>query len=234
MSYYFATIDQDEDLSNPRDEWEHLGTLYTWHSRYKLGGNDDENHQEVIQDFEIWAFDYFNDLAKIPELSGMYSDYGSMYRTEDDEELNYEELQFFKKIVNNWINDNVAILPVYMYDHSGITISTGPFGCPWDSGQVGLIYLEKKTCERHGIDFKDAERIIKSEIEELDQYLTGDVWNYTIYETDDEDFDTLILSYEDDLPNDKEILDSYCGFYGRDHVETEVKAILHTYALETC
>lgn len=38
-----------------------------------------------------------------------------------------------------------VILPLYLYDHSGITISTGPFSCPWDSGQVGWIYAPKDT-----------------------------------------------------------------------------------------
>ena len=41
--------------------------------------------------------------------------------------------------------DKYVILPLYLYDHSGITISTGPFSCPWDSGQVGWIYAPKDT-----------------------------------------------------------------------------------------
>lgn len=47
----------------------------------------------------------------------------------------------FKKKVKE--KDNI-ILPLYLYDHSGITISTSPFGCQWDSGQVGFIYCSKK------------------------------------------------------------------------------------------
>jgi len=38
-----------------------------------------------------------------------------------------------------------VILPLYLYDHGGITMSTGAFSCPWDSGQVGWIYAPKKT-----------------------------------------------------------------------------------------
>ena len=37
-----------------------------------------------------------------------------------------------------------VILPLYLYDHGGITMSTGAFSCSWDSGQVGWIYAEKK------------------------------------------------------------------------------------------
>ncbi len=38
-----------------------------------------------------------------------------------------------------------VILPLYLYDHGGITMRTNPFSCPWDSGQVGWIYAPKKT-----------------------------------------------------------------------------------------
>lgn len=43
---------------------------------------------------------------------------------------------------------DVAIQPLYLYDHSGISISTGSFvgrapHAEWDSGQVGYIYMEK-------------------------------------------------------------------------------------------
>ena len=34
-------------------------------------------------------------------------------------------------------------LPLYLYDHSGLTIATTPFSCPWDSGQVGWIAVER-------------------------------------------------------------------------------------------
>jgi len=37
-----------------------------------------------------------------------------------------------------------VILPLYLYDHSGITMSTSVFSCPWDSGQVGWIYASKQ------------------------------------------------------------------------------------------
>ena len=33
-------------------------------------------------------------------------------------------------------------LPVYLYDHSGITLNTSGFSCGWDSGQVGWIVAE--------------------------------------------------------------------------------------------
>jgi hypothetical protein len=35
----------------------------------------------------------------------------------------------------------MIVVPLYLYDHSGITMSTSPFSCPWDSGQVGYIWV---------------------------------------------------------------------------------------------
>lgn len=42
------------------------------------------------------------------------------------------------------IPDDAICLPLYLYDHGGITMSTSPFSCPWDSGQVGVIYCTKE------------------------------------------------------------------------------------------
>ena len=40
--------------------------------------------------------------------------------------------------------DKYLILPVYMYEHSGQTISLKPFCDPWDSGVCGYIYGTKE------------------------------------------------------------------------------------------
>lgn len=46
--------------------------------------------------------------------------------------------------------DKVAILPLFLYDHSGLAMSTGSFvgrahHAEWDSGQVGYIYMDKDS-----------------------------------------------------------------------------------------
>lgn len=43
---------------------------------------------------------------------------------------------------------HIIILPLYLYDHSGITMRTSKFSCPWDSGQVGWIYATKDTLRK--------------------------------------------------------------------------------------
>jgi len=92
---------------------------------------------------------------------------------------------------NNWdelhdyINKElkaVAVLPLYLYDHSGITISTTPFNCRWDSGQIGFIYTTeeqiKKMCGDEKYTTKELEKKLLEEVKLYDKYLTGEVYGY--------------------------------------------------------
>lgn len=98
-------------------------------------------------------------------------------------------------------DDSNIWLPVYMYDHSGITINTRGFSCPWDSGQVGIIYMPKavavanwgkKICTKAVAE--KARACLRGEIETLDQYLRGEVFAYVVR-------------------RDDEVLDSCGGFF---------------------
>lgn len=84
-------------------------------------------------------------------------------------------------------NDIADILPLYLYDHSGITISTTDFNDRWDSGQIGFIYITKaKARETHmckRLTKKVMEQVHKNllaSVETYDQYLRGDVYGYII------------------------------------------------------
>lgn len=88
------------------------------------------------------------------------------------------------------------VLPVYMYDHSGVTINTTGFSCPWDSGQVGVIYCTKekavyefgkKLCTKKVREA--AIRCMQGEVESVDDYLTGNVWGYRVLDADGEELD---------------------------------------------
>ena len=74
-----------------------------------------------------------------------------------------------------------VILPLYLYDHSGITISTKPFSCRWDSGQVGWIYatVAQVKDEWNG-DVDAATKYLEGEVETYDQFLTGDVYGFVV------------------------------------------------------
>jgi len=79
------------------------------------------------------------------------------------------------------------ILPVYMYDHSAIALSTNPFSCPWDSGRVGFIYLTKeKFNQEYGNKTlsKKMKNIIKKvfelELKEYQAYINVEMYEYAI------------------------------------------------------
>jgi hypothetical protein len=86
------------------------------------------------------------------------------------------------------VPEGSVIIPVFMYDHSGITIRTSPFSCMWDSGQVGFIYVtpEKIKQEKLGTNGRTPEEhakdLLEGEIKTLDQYLRGEVYHYTLSE----------------------------------------------------
>ena len=118
-----------------------------------------------------------------------------------NERLQELEEKFFQKFIGH---------KLYLYDHSGITISTSPFHCQWDSGQVGYIYVTKeKAREEYGrLTKKKIERILSyldGEVETFDQYLRGDVYGYEI------------------LNEDGEHIDSCHGFFGDDPTTNGIK-----------
>jgi hypothetical protein len=110
-------------------------------------------------------------------------------------------------------------LSLYLYDHSGISISCGepsllkddshyffdPGG--WDTSLIGAIFVDAETIKREYGDAPDAAlRVLdclRSEVNVYDMYLRGDVNGYVI---------------EDAAGN---VLDSCWEFYGEEEVEEE-------------
>jgi hypothetical protein len=116
----------------------------------------------------------------------------------DNVKYSHEELE---RIYNS---KEYICLPLYLYEHSGMTMNTIGFSCPWDSGQVGIIFVSKaKAKEEYNwkVITKEREntikRYLKAEVEIYDQFLTGEVYGYQI---------TNIKSGE--------MTDSCYGFYG--------------------
>ncbi len=115
--------------------------------------------------------------------------------------------------------DPALCLPIYIYDHSGISLSTKlvyPYDDQWDAGQIGFIYVTKqKIKEEYKVKRIDSrllqkvKEILQSEIETYNLYLSGSVFGFT-----------LSKLKKCDLNKDhKEIIDSCYGFYGSD-IET--------------
>ena len=110
---------------------------------------------------------------------------------------NYNDYESIKEAEKEALRNKDMVLPLYMYDHGGITISLTPFSCPWDSGQVGFVQIPRYTMIREftgdgGKNFsprlkRRALEIAKNEVKELDSYLRGEVYGYVIDEDEDGD-----------------------------------------------
>ena len=101
-------------------------------------------------------------------------------------------------------NANVISLPLYLYDHSGITMRTHPFSCRWDSGQVGYIYITKEKIRKEfgwkrisEQRYKQILEYLRDEVETYDHWLRGDVYGFVFDNSEGDD-------------------DSCSGFYGTD------------------
>ena len=172
----------DEDGDSPRN-WDNLGTMVCFHSRYDLGDKHEYHHQ----DYNGW-----------------------------------DEME--KDIIKK---ENVAvILPLYIYDHSGITMNTTGFSCGWDSGQVGFIFISKEKIREEfnikRITKEWVEKIteyLKGEVETYDQYLRGEVFGYRIVKVS-----TCDLGHEHE-----EEVDSCWGYYGHDSCLQEAESMVEYY-----
>lgn len=97
---------------------------------------------------------------------------------------------------NEWYKENkdkvACIMPLYLLDHSGLAISTHDFMDPWDSGQVGYIYILKDTLKKHNMaddigSYDVCRTMIETEVEEYDRWLRGIPQYYAFNITDQND-----------------------------------------------
>jgi hypothetical protein len=129
----------------------------------------------------------------------------------DDHEYYSDEYDNMQQLKNDILNyENVhTILPVYMYDHSGIVLSTAPFSCRFDSGQIGFIYATKESIDSMGCNTDKIETYLKNELEIYSKYLNNENYQYEIYE-----IKTCNLGCKHET-----LIDSCCGFF--DYIEAE-------------
>lgn len=211
-----AVLSYDETAESPR-EWDNLGIMACSHSRYNLGDEDYQFYDGDRYDAKAAIAEHFVhyhddemdfDVCAVNLLTDSY-----YYRDDYFSGLNDRGV----KRVWQWIEKNVVMLPLYLYDHSGITMNTTGFTCSWDSGQVGIIYATRERISKEfgakRLTKKLKEKVAKiliGEVEVYDQYLRGDVYCIDIYD-----------SYEKWCGGNT--ADSCCGFYGDEWAEKAAK-----------
>ncbi len=238
---YNCLVLRDDSPYNPVEEDGNLGKMLCWHPRYSWG---DPNPYETATDcfYDLAAqyvsmpqvrqqitkgktnlqLRYREDQVSLVEvwedkeyevvLSAPTED--EIFAKENKEEIvNAIETGLFSLVVEC---PEIVLLPLYLLDHSGLSISTSDFCDPWDSAQVGWIYTDKKTAEEqlgtataNQMDWKKkAITILKQEVERHNQYLSGDVYGYVLYKRNPD-------------TNEWEETDNSCwDFYSSDIVES--------------
>ena len=220
---YTVKVIQDQYAENPRKGGfdNNFGHMACFHSRYDLG---DERHRESADDFLMSLATEHRDNLEDWLDNGLYR---KMVPASYDQPGYKEQRKAYtdrcEEIIQKLIDKHYLILPLYLYDHSGITMSTGRFSCPWDSGQVGWIYCTKaEAIKEFASEWKNGELIklgkrltkkardlafkaLEQEVATYDQYLTGDVYGFVIEDSDGND------------------VDSCWGFFGLDYAIAEAK-----------
>ena len=130
----------------------------------------------------------------------------SKYSLGDEHDYNFDDYSSWNEMKKDIVKreDTAVILPLFLYDHSGVTISTSPFGCRWDSGQVGFVFLTKADLRKEYdvlyVTKKTREKalsVLNAEVEMYDKYLRGEVYWFQLWKGD-------------------ELVDSCHGFYDED------------------
>jgi hypothetical protein len=220
--YNLGDMDRDKPISDSYSE--PIDLLYELAGIGREEAQEENYIQGIIRNLNNWLDSKNKQIESIPydelyEFIDNYS-YGRNYADEDDYSL-YLVARFMEETVYDKGCDHddlsyselydriekrgTIILPLYLYDHSGITMSTSSFNCRWDSGQVGYIYMTKETIEKEGWTKEQATNYLEGEVETYDQYLTGDVWGWRV------------------IDNDDDIIESCYGYYGDAGVEDAIK-----------
>lgn len=166
---YTINIYRDDDPQNPITDFDMLGTIAYKHPRFILG------HEKIDDVGEFF-------IEKLNQIQNRDNDFWNM----ESEKVR----KYFDKFY--------CYLPVFAYEHGGITLKTSPFYDSFDSGIIGFIYVLKSKClgewkkKRWTKEFENKiKNILKSEIEQFDDYLTGNCWGYEVVDENETFVDSL-------------------------------------------
>ena len=109
------------------------------------------------------------------------------------------------------LSDKIEVMDMWLYDHSGISVSCGkrtyPYNDRWDSMGIGWIFVLKDDLLKEGIAAEDnwrkkAVEIMNEETKTYNEFLTGNVFSYNLYEKNGgnwEEVDDVFCIYGSEL-----------------------------------
>lgn len=184
---YALMVQPDDILISPREVDEHFGTMVCFHPRYALG--DHHNYMDK-DDFlrEMYLDTVGHDEAGMKRYERMVNIVSSRFRHGPK-----TEERAIDEAMQKVISEKYLMLPVYLYDHSGLAMSTESFSgraphAEWDSGQVGWIYVSKEDALKEfdadkmtGAIRQKADALMRSEVAAYDSYLRGECYGFELY-----------------------------------------------------
>lgn len=193
-------IQHDGDTPDPRKDMDHFTTMACFHPRHALGDEGCGRHPGTF-----WARLVRKNVPKDEILQAFRTDRIRVPLEPDEELTDPGEIL---EAVYDWIEDGdrdavqgamellkgrIACLPLWLYDHSGLTMSCGertyPYNDQFDSSAVGwIVALKSDVLKELGLPEKDdrtkiptdweakALEIMKAEVDTYDRWLRGDTW----------------------------------------------------------
>ena len=165
-----------EEFHNPRD-WSNVGTMSVSYNRYNLG---DEDISQI-------NFDVTCTECEGCGMTGAVEDEITCDKCEGTGEISLHPVEYFKRERGARV-----VLPLSVYEHSGITMFVGhedytfdPGG--WDTSYVGFIFDTPegiKDCMGDDASDEQIKEALIGEVKVYASYLEGDVSYYSV--TDDE------------------------------------------------
>lgn len=217
--------EQDSEHCDPR-QWDNLGTMYIYRPGYSLG--DEQLPESGLPEIDCPVCDGGERDVEGPVH--LRESFGVMVE-EEPTCPRCENSCTTEPTLTEWLREinAVAAMPLFIYEHSGMTISSGRFvwladedemtredtashgrfigdDAGWDTSFSGVIVATRENIENLGApdDRESIERSLESEVSEYASWLEGDVYYYTV-----------------DGPHAPH--DSCGGFIGFDHAKEEAK-----------
>ena len=153
-----AILTYDDSPSHPRRDQDTVATIAAWHLRYTLS---DQRTKQTPGEFKLglWQDAVPGLLDGLECRTGSLDNAGGVVR---------------KRVLETPYPG--VIKPLFIYDHSMIALSTRDFRDPFDSGQVGWVYVTPERIRQHDLSPERAERIIEDEVTILQEYINGMVY----------------------------------------------------------
>jgi hypothetical protein len=127
----------------------------------------------------------------------------------------FEDMQELYDYIKKELH-GVVILPLYLYDHSGLRMKIGSFSgllpqghAQFDTMVVGYIYIDKDMMKLEHLTKKKAEKRLHQEVELYDKYLAGWVYGFRKIKK---------VVCKECKHESEEDIDSCWGFYSEDEI----------------